>query len=346
MTIENVATGLSLPLRGDLFTGIDVGGTKVHIADTSSTTVRRYTTSDYPSLDEVLIEYFQAIGARPARIAVGMAGVRDDETGAITLNNGDWPAFNPIEASDRYGITFTTANDMIATTAGVLHETGVELVTLKPGTPTATGAKLVIALSTGIGAAAAIWDAHTGRRILLASEGGHIGFQPKDEHELLYLSYLHRKYPHASAELALSGKHGIDNLIDHCLETLDEQHLAGAIYKARSAGNPVGAVLKEFATQGQGVDQKTAQTILGRLGAMIGSLLRDLAVTYVATGGVYLTGSVALALSEYLATSSPLNERFIRPTAVHDTWLTKVPIYLVTDPNVAVVGALALAQPA
>ncbi|HSX31515.1 MAG TPA: glucokinase [Candidatus Saccharimonadales bacterium] len=333
-----------LPIRKDLIAGIDVGGTKVHIADTVSTTIRRYNTPDYDSLDAILADYFQTMGARPAKLAVGMAGPRDDETGEIKLTNTHWPAFSPQQAAEAYGIEFTTANDMVATTAGVLQETGVELVQLKPGTATGTGTKLVISLSTGIGVAAAVWDTRSKRYVILGGEGGHIGFQPKNEEEQKYLNYLHAKYPHASAELALSGKHGIDNLVDHALPKLKEDELAIAISSAREEGRPVGAVLLAYATEGQGLDQQTAQTILERMGAMVGSVVRDLAVTYKATGGIYLTGSVALALGEYLAERTELKERFVRKGAVHDSWLGDVPISLVADPNVAVVGALALAK--
>lgn len=103
-------------------------------------------------------------------------------------------------------------------------------------------------------------------------------------------------------------------------------------------------MLIEYATQGEGIDQQTAETILRRMGAMVGSVIRDLVVTYKATGGVFLTGSVALALGEYFAEKTEMNNRIIRHGAVHDEWLDKVPVNLVTGPNVAVVGALALAK--
>ena len=152
------------------------------------------------------------------------------------------------------------------------------------------------------------------------------------------------KDPHASAERALSGKHGIDNLIDHSLDASKAPYLAGAVERARADNRPVGAVLLEIATQGEGVDQAAAQTILRRMGAMVGSALRDWVVTYHATGGVYLTGGVALALGEYFAQNTEMSDRFVVPGPEKDTWLEKVPISLVTDPHVAVVGALALAK--
>lgn len=334
----------TFPVREDLITGIDVGGTKVHIADTLSTTVRRYSTSDYESMDGVLNEYFQTMGARPAKVFVGIAGPRNDDTGEIKLTNADWPAFNPRDASSDYGIQFETALDMVTIAAGVLRETGVDLLLLKPGAPTRTGTKLVVALSTGVGTAAAVWDSRAKRYVVIDGLGGHAGFQPKTEEEHQYLRYLLKQSPHASAERALSGKHGIDNLINHSLESLEAPRLASAVERARAENRPVGAVLLEIATQGEGIDQEAAQGILRKMGAMLGSVLRDWTVAYHATGGVYLTGSVALALGEYFAQNTEMNDRFVAKGPENDSWLESVPISLVTDPNVAVVGALTLAK--
>jgi glucokinase len=144
MSDKPTARTLLPPVKEDLIAGIDVGGTKIHIADTLSTTVRRYNTSDYGSMEGVLDEYFQAMGARPAKVFVGVAGPRDDDTGVMKLTNADWPAFNPKVATANYGIVFATAMDMVTTAAGVLQETGVDLLPLKPGTPTRTGTKMIV----------------------------------------------------------------------------------------------------------------------------------------------------------------------------------------------------------
>jgi glucokinase len=306
--------------------------------------VRRYNTADYESMDAVLQAYFATMKARPIRIAIDMAGPRDDDTGEMRMTNAPWPVFSPNDATQTYEIPFSTANDMVATTVGMLQETSIDLLLLKSGKPTRTGTKVVVSLSTGIGVAAAVWDSRSSRYVILASEGGHIGFQPKNQSELRYLEYLHAKYPHASAELALSGKHGIDNLVNHALQDAQQLDITKAIERARHDDRPVGAVLLEYATVGNGTDKSFAQNVLSQMGAMIGSVLRDLAVTYKASGGLYLTGTVALALGEYLAKETELCERFVRRGAVHDSWLKDIPINLITDPNVAVVGALALAK--
>lgn len=329
----------------DFVVGMDIGGTKIHIADTLSTTTRRYATGDFPDIYALFDTYFKKMGQTPRAVAVAMAGARDDDTGAIKLTNSSWPTFYPQEAAERYPDTvFTTANDMVATIAGVLEESSMNLQLLKAGAPTKTGTKLVVALGTGVGVSAAAWDSHAKRYVFLESEAGHGGFQPQSKEEAAYIEYLHKKYPHASFELAIAGKYGIDNLVDYCLEIMKSPDLEAAITRARANGRPTGAVLLEFATQGKGKAQTTAHYILEFLGSIVGSTLADLAVSYRASGGIYLSGSVALALGEYLAQNTQMPVRFIRPRSVHSQYIDKIPIYLLTSPDIAVAGALILAK--
>lgn len=325
--------------------GIDIGGTKIGILDTADETYHRYTTSDYATMEDVLDDYFAKLGVRPAKVVLAMAGPRDEDTGAVKLTNGQWPAFNPLEAERRYpGTKFETVNDMIGTAAGALAEEGVELKELRAGTPARTGCKLVLALSTGFGGAAAVWDKHSQRYVFVASEGGHAGIQPENDAEIAYLKYLQTQYPHVSTEIALSGKMGINHLVDHVLAEHYDTELIAAIKRARESERPVGSVLLEYAEAGEGTSRKVARLILDHLGNMLGSAMCDLAITFVATGGVYLTGSVALALGEYLAAETNMLQRFARNGSVHDTMLEKMPIYLVADPHVAAKGALSLAM--
>ena len=185
-----------------------------------------------------------------------------------------------------------------------------------------------------------------GQYVLVPCEAGHIGFQPKNDDELAYLEHLQQKsqaeHKHVSVELALSGKHGLGNLIEHSLQKYPNDTLAKAIEKARMNGQPVGAVVQEFAKEGAGQEQRIARNILHNLGNMIGAVIRDYAVLFKATGGIYLTGSVALGLADYFVRNTDFTKRFVHRGAVHDTWVSNIPIFLVTDPHITVKGALSL----
>ncbi len=330
--------------------GVDVGGTKVHILDTLSHTLHRYHTNKYADLNELLADYFDSVKMYPARVAVAMAGPRDDVTGAVRMTNYPWPAFNPQEAAGRFsGVSFTTANDMVAAMAGALDASTIDLAVLKPGREAANGTKITVTISTGVNACVAVWDSHSRRRVFLEAEAGHMGFQPNTEAQDRHLRHLRSNFKHPSVELALSGKHGIESWIAHSPEMASAPDLATALEKARKEDRPVGAVLLEFATEGHGTAQAAAHAVLDDFAVLAANILADYTLVYKATGGVYLTGSVALALGEYLADKTSFTKAFVRVgSKEHAPWLedflSNVPIYLVTNPNVAVSGALSLAQ--
>jgi glucokinase len=337
----------------DFFTGVDVGASKIDIADTLSPKVQRLETAAYGSVIDVLNFYVQTEQVVPRAIVIGMPGARDDETGIVTPTNNDeikYPAFNPRAASERYGTTIVTKNDMEIAAAGLLEETAEDWQQIKSGEATETGTKLVGTHSSGIGTSAAVWDARSEQFVIMPAEGGHISWQPKNEWEDGYFKRLSILYPHVSAEYALSGQYGIDPLVDYALEEPDEttkeaKALRNAVNEARLEKYPTAAVLTEFATGGEdNASQATAREILWHIGAMTGSVLRDLTVATKATGGVYMTGGVALGIYEYLAENTEFNRRFVRAGAPHDEWLEKVPISLIVDPHAAAIGALALAK--
>jgi glucokinase len=338
-----------LSVSPELVTGLDVGGTKVHVLDTRSDTIHHYLTGGYPDLYAVLDDYFVKIQARPARIALAMAGPRDEATGKVKMTNSPWPLFDPAEAASRYpGTTFETYNDMNAMTAGIASAHSDSFKLLKQGKSVLKGNKVAVTISTGFGVGAAVYDRTSGGYTLLDSEIGHTGFQPYDDIQKKFLEFLYTKYSDPSWELALSGKYGIDNWLEFLYDKLHAPKLGGALERAAEAGRPCGAVLLEFAAAGDGEDKEAARVILNHMACLTATGLSTLALAYMAKGGIYLTGSVSLALAEYWAENTDFKKAFIRRgTDDHAVWLESfldsTPIYLVTDPHIAVKGALVLA---
>jgi glucokinase len=340
----------NLPIDQSLVTGMDVGGTKVHILDTYSGNVRHYATSDFPDLYALLEDYFEQVQARPARIALAMAGPRDENTGAVKMTNSPWPVFDPAEAGQRYpGTTFETYNDMNATAAGIASAHTDSFLLLKEGVAIAKGNKAAVTISTGFGVGIAAYNRSTGGYTLLDCEVGHSGFQPYNDIQNNFLQFLFSKYTDPSWELALSGKYGVQNWLEFLYDKIHAPKLGGALERADKAGRPHGAVLLEFATEGTDEDREAAHTILDYMACLTASALSNVALSYKAAGGIYLTGSVSLALAEYWAGKTDFKKAFLRRgTPDHAPWiepfLVNIPIYLVSDPHIAIKGALALAE--
>lgn len=340
----------SYPIDTQLVTGIDVGGTKVHILDNRDASLGRFVTADFPDLYAVLDAYFEQRQARPERIAIAMAGPRDDHTGAIKMTNSPWPLFVPEEAAARYpGTTFETYNDMAATTAGIVSAPSDTFKLLKGGVSEPTGNKAAASISTGFGLGIAAYNRSIDGYTLLDTEFGHTGFQPYTDVQKQFLDFLFSRYSDPSWELALSGKFGFDNWLEFLSDKIHAPKLGHSLELAVEAGRPSGAVLLEYATEGSGEDQAAAHQVLDCLAGLTATALSSIALAYKSTGGIYLTGSVSSALAEYWAESTGFNRAFIRHGSEdHAPWLEpyleQVPIYLVIDPHIAVKGALALAM--
>lgn len=336
--------------QGDFVAGLDAGGTKTVILDSLSPKLHHYQTNDFKNLESLLEDYFTKAGGRPKKMVIALAGPRKDETGEIKMTNCPWPVFSPQKASQKFpGTTFVTTNDMVATTAGAVVASTMDLRLLKPGKASPVGSKVVVTIGTGVGTCIAAWDEQTKRHVFVPGEGGHAGFQPYNEAQQRHLAHIFTKYEHPSVELALSGKLGVPHWIEHSPEVHEVPELTAALKRAEKDGRPIGAVLQEFAENGQGKAKTAARTLLDNIGSLVGNTLADLALVAKATGGIYLTGSVSFNLSEYWAEHTGMNAAFVRRgTPEHSPWLEEVldniPIYLLTDPYVAAKGALALAK--
>lgn len=336
--------------QGDFVAGLDAGGTKTVILDSLSPKLHHYQTNDFKDLESLLEDYFEKSGGRPKKMVVALAGPRNDSNGEIKMTNCPWPVFNPQKASKRFpGTTFVTTNDMVATSAGAVNASSMDLKLLKPGKASPIGSKVTVTISTGVGTCIAAWDERTKRYVFVPGEGGHAGFQPYNEAEQRHLAHIFTKYEHPSVELAISGKFGMQHWIEHSPEVQEVPELASALERALKEGRPIGAVLMEFADSGTGAAKTAAHNMLDHMGRLVGNALADLALVAKASGGIYLTGSVSFNLGEYWAEKTGMNAAFVRRgTPEHSPWLEEVlsniPIYLITDPYVAAKGALALAQ--
>ena len=339
-----------LPVKKGLIAGIDAGGTKVSILDTLSTKLHRYPAANYPDLYTLLDEYFASLQARPERIAIAMAGPRDDATGDVYPSNVAWPVFSLAETAKRYpGTAIQTMHDLASVAAGVVYMPGLDLIPLKKGKPVERGPKTAITISTGVGLCVATWDISSKRYYFFSGEPGHIGFQPYTEAERRHLAYIFTEYDHPSIELAISGKHGIMNWLKHSPELQEASELAAAIKHAVNSDQPTGAVLYEYAKHGSGVSKKAAAAILDNMGTLVGNVLADYALAYRSTGGIYLTGSVSMGLAEYWAEHTGFAKAFVRSGSEdHASWkkdmLSGIPIYLIGDQNIGVAGAFEIAK--
>ena len=208
-------------------------------------------------------------------------------------------------------------NDMVAlgTAVADLPSHRFELLSGSAG----DGTKGVIAAGTGLGMGMVV-----GGRCL-PSEGGHARIAPVGAFERELLEVTERATKDAVAwEHYLSGR-GMVTLYEavNAVWGAKPEALTAAQIIARGSGDPV------------------CDTALNTWAGMLATAAGGLAVTSLSLGGIYLAGSVAVAMAERLR--APLFRRRFEDAAWCADFLAGVPIHLVTDSYAGLDGAAIIA---
>ncbi len=317
----------------------DVGGTHARLAIAEVrgggavrlVMERRYPSPEYPGLAPIVREFLREVAARPERACFGVACQLDgDECAAANL---PWTV-RVGELAEAVGIRATRViNDFSAAGYGIACLAPSDLATLQEGEADPRGPVVLLGAGTGLGEGFLLWDgAH---RRVVPSEGGHADFAPRDERQFGLAQYLRRVHGHASRERVLSGPGLADTY-----RYLASSGVApeGAMVKAAMQGEDPAAVVTRFGADGSdALCAATLDLFVDALGALAG----DLALTVVATGGVYVAGGIAPRLVDRLA-----DGRFtaaFRAKGRKASFLARVPVHVVLSPDVGLLGAAAAA---
>jgi glucokinase len=269
----------------------DIGGTKTALAlfdksERGLVLVREDTlpSRGFASL-EAAIERFLSAGPRPpslAAVCLGVAGPVVD--GRCVATNLPWIIDERTLAASIPAQRVLLLNDLEVAAHGVLGLPEAELRTLQPGAPR-RGHMVLIAAGTGLGEALVVQDGE--RRIVIASEGGHADFAPRDDVEEDLLRFLRKEFGRVSLERILSGP-GLFNVYRFLRDTgwaKESSEVAGRM----RAGDP-SAVVTEMALSGRdAMCGKALDIFVSVYGAEAGNL----ALKAMAVGGVYVGGGIA-----------------------------------------------------
>ena len=214
-------------------------------------------------------------------------------------------------------------NDMVALGAAVSAAPDDAFERL--GGTVGDGAKGVIAAGTGLGMGIVVGDE------CLPSEGGHARVAPVGAFE---------------RELLAFGESEVD---EHGGVVAWEHWLSGrglvALYRAVCAvwgakAEPVSA--EDITRRGQDDADPVCRTTLETWCGLLATAAGGLAATALTFGGVYLTGSLCMAMADMIR--SPLFRRRFEDAAWAADYLAGMPIYLVGDLHAGVFGANIVAQ--
>lgn len=261
-----------------------------------------------------------------AAAAFGVAGPVVDD--AVTTVNLPWRVERTSLSRLLGGVPVRLLNDLEATAYGAPCLAPADLRTLNPGIDR-PGNRAVIAAGTGLGQAFLHWEgAHYEPA---ATEGGHTDFAPRDEQEIALLRFLRTLYPRVSYERVLSGP-GLHNIFRFLDEGL-HRPVARAV-RARLQHEDPGAVIGAAGVAGTCPTCAAAvEMFVGIYGAQAGNL----ALTVMATGGVYIAGGIVVKLLSKIATGSFM--RAFTAKGRYADLMAEIPVHVILNPKTGQLGA-------
>jgi glucokinase len=317
----------------------DIGGTKTLLqlsrARNGALEVlheRRYASADYGEFlalaGQFVEEAFHRTGVRAAKACFGVAGPVDGRIAKTT--NLPWTLdADALEKSlDLERVRLI--NDFQSVGYGVAALTSEDIVTLQAGVEKHRGTRAIIGAGTGLGQAFLVWQGD--HYEVVASEGGHADIAPTNDDQVDLLRYLQRRYGKATWERAVSGR-GLVNIFEFLVER-NEAPLSASLQQAMRDDDHAAAISR-FGMQNL---DTTAAKALQMFVTLYGAQAGNLALTGLATGGVYLAGGVAPKIIDKLTDGT-----FMRAFADKEQrmlpLLKGMPVRVIVNPNIGLLGS-------
>ena len=317
----------------------DIGGTNARFAIAevrSPTEVRivheaRYPSSDAPGLAPLVLRYLAEAGTRPEVACFGIACpvVEDD----CAPRNLPWKV-NTRRLADDIGIPRTAiVNDFRAIGYGLHSLSADEVAVLQEGVEVTHGPIGLIGAGTGLGHGYLVWDGS--RYEVHPSEGGHVDFAPTDALQRDLLAYLSRELRRVSFERVVSGP-GIARIY-RFLQSTGAAEEQAAVRDEIGGGDPAPVIVRHALAGTDPLSARTLDLFIRAYGAAAGNL----ALTILATGGVYIAGGIAPRILDRLG-AGPFMQAF-RDKGRLSSVIARIPVRVILTDDVALYGAATVA---
>ena len=298
----------------------DVGGTKTLLrcveADGSVVAERRFESGAFATFTDLLRQFINACPGPPTSACFAVAGPVIHRNAEVTNLGWDISA-DDLERS--FGIAHVELiNDFYGVALGVPLMGDEDLQCLHPGTRDRSAPLGILGAGTGLGEA--IITFHGKDWSVVPSEGGHADFAPQNEEQARLFLWLHERYGHVSWERVISGM-GLANIFEFLTGREEDP-----------------ATVAHLATAGEASALRAFQIFVDVYGSEAGNM----ALRVLARGGIFLAGGVA-AKNVSFFTDGRFVEAFLRKGRMRDL-LTAIPIYLITNQHVGLLGAVEAAQ--
>ena len=333
--------------RGEIVLAGDIGGTNTRLALFEVGLTDPLFTQKYPSAahtgPDVIIEKFLAAARAgsprlerpPERACLGIAG--PVEGNVCRATNLPW-VVDGRALSQKLGIArVRLVNDFYAAALGSVTVPADKLAALGGGPRDPHGPVAVMGAGTGLGQAFLLWSHADNNYQVVPSEGGHVDFAPRTGLESELLRFLTAKYGRVSYERVLSG-HGLVDLYAFLSEEPAFRALQKPETVAALATHDPAAVISQRALDGSDTICGAALAIFC---SVMGALAGNLALTVLATGGVFVAGGIAPRVLPFLQ-KGLFRDGFERKGRLQ-ALVARIPAFVVTHSEPGLLGAATVA---
>jgi glucokinase len=306
----------------------DIGATNARFAltapDGTLTDIRTLLCDDYPAIREAIAAYLaDSPGKVPSQAVLAVAAAPTGDR--ISMTNHPW-TFSIVELRETLGLSkLRVVNDFLANAAAVPSLKDTERNKIGPGEADTSAPVGVLGPGTGLGVSVLI-PTRDGP-LPIPGEGGHVTMAPASKRESAVLDVMRARFDHVSAERLLSGP-GLVNLYNTLCE----------ISGVRSASLTAPQITDPDIAEADACAREATDMFC----AMLGTVAGNLALTLGARGGVYIAGGIVPKLGDRFA-QSRFRERF-EAKGRFQSYLERIPTFVVTRPFAALVGASKLLQ--
>jgi len=301
----------------------DIGGTNARLAvlpDTHSK-LRPFPTvgtGDYAGFAEAAgAAVLDATAMMPKSLLLALAGPLRD--GPMKLTNASWVIDPPALLEALHLETVIVFNDFEALSLALPALKSDQVVQIGGGTAQPRQPRVVLGPGTGLGVAALVYGDQS--YTPLAGEGGHTTMGPVTPRDFEVWPHLARRGGRISGEALLSG----DGLV----------RLFRAVARAENSDPDVCESGADVTTRADGGDPIAHEAVMLFL-SYLGRLSGDLALVFMAKGGVYIAGGIAPRLRRHFERSAFRAE--FEAKVPHEAVMAKIPTFLVTEARPAVAG--------
>lgn len=315
------------------------------VGETFTYSSKKYSKSGLTTMIEDFLAQVDVKKKEVKAACLGVAGPVDG--GSCQLSNLNWIITEQGLSEFLKNIPVALINDLEAMGYGVtvLPRNQLEQINseLTSDPKNSKQPRAVIAAGTGLGEAGLLWDENAQTFRPLPSEGGHADFAPCNERQTKLLSHLLKREEfgeHVSYERVLSGP-GLFNIYqflrdgqEYGVESPEvKNRLEAENNKAEETQNHA-AIISEIALAKKNL---ICQQALDEFMSIYGAEAGNLVLRYKSLGGVYVAGNIALHNLEKLRDGTFMGA--FKNKGRFRNFVEKVPIYVVKDPKVGLLGA-------